>query len=268
MRRAIAALVGLALAVTAIAAGFIVGMRRKSPLVLDAVRRMNRSVGNPRQMKSAGTPGAYASVIKHVGRSSGRPYETPVSPIPTDDGFLIALPYGTRSDWLKNVMAAVPPPSSTRAPPARVDHPNSSPRQVAPNCQRRNSGLSGCSVDQCPRPPPRAWRRRTPSDRPGVSTLVPAPAEPSRPGAVDLFSASTAMWLFRQPTLRRLGTHWPTLGQSARPRRERTGDLRQWPRSAPTEPPVQEQYMSQCAPGCNRGRSAFDGDRRGCLHGS
>ncbi len=107
MRRALATLVGaLALAVAAIGAVFIVGMRRKSPTVLDAVRRMNRSVGNPRQMKSAGTPGAYASVIKHVGRSSGRRFETPVRAIPTHDGFLIALPYGTRADWLRNVLVS------------------------------------------------------------------------------------------------------------------------------------------------------------------
>lgn len=85
---------------------FVVGMRRKHPAVLGAVRRTNRAVFNPMQMKSAGTPGAYASVIHHVGRASGNEYRTPVGAVSTDDGFVIALPYGTEADWLKNVLAA------------------------------------------------------------------------------------------------------------------------------------------------------------------
>jgi deazaflavin-dependent oxidoreductase (nitroreductase family) len=56
-------------------------------------------------MKSAGNPGAYASVIRHEGRKTGKTFETPVVAIPTDDGFVIALPYGPESDWVKNVLA-------------------------------------------------------------------------------------------------------------------------------------------------------------------
>ncbi|HUC33792.1 MAG TPA: nitroreductase family deazaflavin-dependent oxidoreductase [Ilumatobacteraceae bacterium] len=85
---------------------FFVGMRMKQPVVTNAVRRFNRDVGNPRQMKTAGTPGAYASIMRHVGRSSGKPYETPIVPVATDDGFVVLLPYGPNVDWLKNVQAA------------------------------------------------------------------------------------------------------------------------------------------------------------------
>jgi hypothetical protein len=74
--------------------------------MLKAVRRMNRAVMNPQAMKTAGQPGAYAGVIRHVGRNSGTPYETPIGPFPTDYGFDIALPYGSSPDWLKNVVAA------------------------------------------------------------------------------------------------------------------------------------------------------------------
>lgn len=98
-------LVGLVLVLVAIGIVFMVGMRTKSPPVLHAVRRFNRAFTNPRAMKKAGTPGAYASVIRHVGRTTGRPYETPVEAFATDDGFLIALPYGSDADWLKNVLA-------------------------------------------------------------------------------------------------------------------------------------------------------------------
>jgi deazaflavin-dependent oxidoreductase (nitroreductase family) len=95
--------IGLALMLPVV---FMLGMRFKWPFVLDAVRAMNKRFMNPRQMRSAGTPGAYAAVIHHIGRSSGRPYATPVGAIRTGDEILITLPYGTRPDWLKNVMAA------------------------------------------------------------------------------------------------------------------------------------------------------------------
>lgn len=98
------------LTVLALAAGllsvFLVGMRRKSPPVVDAVRRFNKAVANPRQMETAGNPGAYASIIQHVGRRSGKTYRTPVGTQAVPDGFLITLPYGTRADWVQNVLAA------------------------------------------------------------------------------------------------------------------------------------------------------------------
>ncbi len=97
---------GLVVAVGMLAGVVLFGMRRKSPVVLDAVRRMNKEFMNPQQMESAGTPGAYAGIIKHVGRRSGKQYETPVGIEETVDGFVITLPYGRRADWLQNVLAA------------------------------------------------------------------------------------------------------------------------------------------------------------------
>ena len=96
---------GTAAALAVLATVFLVGMRTKSPAVLDRVRRFNRAVTNPRVLRSAGTAGASASVIRHVGRTSGRPYETPVGPIAVGDDFVIALPYGLRTDWVRNVLA-------------------------------------------------------------------------------------------------------------------------------------------------------------------
>ena len=84
----------------------VAGMRWKLPPVLDAVRRMNRSVTNPRVMRTAGSAGTQTSVNRHTGRTSGRTYQTPVDIVTTHDGFLIALPYSTRADWVRNVLAA------------------------------------------------------------------------------------------------------------------------------------------------------------------
>jgi deazaflavin-dependent oxidoreductase (nitroreductase family) len=39
-----------------------------------------------------------------TGRRLGRTYETPVIAVQHDDSFLIARPYGERTDWLKNVL--------------------------------------------------------------------------------------------------------------------------------------------------------------------
>ena len=106
LRRLIQLLVGLFFLLGVFVGVVLGGMRSKSPPVLNAIRRFNRNVGNPRQMATAGSPGAYASVIRHVGRTSGQEYETPIGAIATEEGFVVALPYGANADWLKNLLAS------------------------------------------------------------------------------------------------------------------------------------------------------------------
>ncbi|MBE3560587.1 MAG: hypothetical protein IMW89_15410 [Ktedonobacteraceae bacterium] len=45
------------------------------------------------------------AVIRHVGRRSGKTYETPIFVFPVEDGFVIALTYGPGVDWYRNVLA-------------------------------------------------------------------------------------------------------------------------------------------------------------------
>lgn len=45
-------------------------------------------------------------IVHHVGRRSGRRYQTPVNLFPSDGGFTIALTYGADADWVRNVLAA------------------------------------------------------------------------------------------------------------------------------------------------------------------
>jgi deazaflavin-dependent oxidoreductase (nitroreductase family) len=94
--------------IVALLAVFVIGMRWKLPPVLNAIRRFNRSVTNPRVLRTAGTAGEQTSVIEHVGRKSGKTFQTPVDVVPTRTGFLVALPYGTQADWVQNVLAAGP----------------------------------------------------------------------------------------------------------------------------------------------------------------
>ncbi len=69
------------------------------------VARFNKAINNRVQ-------GAYAwilppwAVILHRGRRSGRGYRTPVLAFRRDRMLIIALLYGTESDWLRNVRTA------------------------------------------------------------------------------------------------------------------------------------------------------------------
>jgi deazaflavin-dependent oxidoreductase (nitroreductase family) len=59
----------------------------------------------PLALRSAGKQGSGTSIVRHTGRRSGRTYDTPVIVAEHDGSFFIALPYGERTDWLKNVLA-------------------------------------------------------------------------------------------------------------------------------------------------------------------
>ena len=45
------------------------------------------------------------ATLHHVGRTSGRRYRTPIMAFPTRRGFVIALTYGPRVQWLRNLEA-------------------------------------------------------------------------------------------------------------------------------------------------------------------
>ena len=85
----------------------------------------------PLAMRSAGTENANTSIVCHVGRHSGRTYETPVVAVEHDEGFLIALPYGDRTDWMKNVVAEGEASLVSQGRTYRVDQPKMIPMAEA-----------------------------------------------------------------------------------------------------------------------------------------
>ena len=97
---------GVMLAKAAASVLFVIGMRRKWPAVMRPVVWFSRRFMNPTQMQTAGQPGAFAGIVRHVGRHSERAYETPVGIERDGDAFVIALPYGSSANWLRNVLAA------------------------------------------------------------------------------------------------------------------------------------------------------------------
>ena len=146
-------LVALFLGSLAFLAAYVLGIRTKSPQVLGTIRKVNRSVFNPLQMKSAGNSGSYASVVRHEGRKTGKTFETPVVAIPTDDGFVISLPYGSESDWVKNVLAGGHATIVHDGSTYQVEKPEVVPMADAadsfPVPNRRTHGWFG--VDECHR---------------------------------------------------------------------------------------------------------------------
>jgi deazaflavin-dependent oxidoreductase (nitroreductase family) len=84
---------------------------------------MLTQVTRPLAMRSAGSDQSKTSVVRHIGRRSGRSYETPVVADEHDDSFLIALPYGTRNDWAKNVLASGAASVMTHGQAYEIDQP-------------------------------------------------------------------------------------------------------------------------------------------------
>ena len=63
--------------------------------------KINKRIFNPRQIGK----GVYP-VVQHVGRTSGRFYETPLDAYPTKTGYVLVARYGPESDWVRNILAA------------------------------------------------------------------------------------------------------------------------------------------------------------------
>lgn len=71
-----------------------------------AIRAFNKHYFNRLVHRFAGVSRTPFALIRHVGRRSGKPYETPIIVMPLDNGFVIALTYGPEVDWYRNVQAA------------------------------------------------------------------------------------------------------------------------------------------------------------------
>src|SRR5258708_31879452 len=73
--------------------------------ILNPMRQFNKRILNLLTRRFANLSFGPVAVIYHVGRRSGKPYETPVFALPIDGGFILALTYGPNVDWYRNVLA-------------------------------------------------------------------------------------------------------------------------------------------------------------------
>ena len=73
-------------------------MTSKGTIRLRFLKFLNRRF-NPLTRKIArGSFGPFA-IVRHIGRRSGKPYETPIIVQPYEDGFVFELTYGPDVDW-------------------------------------------------------------------------------------------------------------------------------------------------------------------------
>ena len=61
---------------------------------------------NRATLRSARTPGGPFSIVRHVGRKTGRIYETPLILTRRGEDFVAELTYGPEVQWYQNVVAA------------------------------------------------------------------------------------------------------------------------------------------------------------------
>ena len=75
-------------------------------MLRDRIRVFNKYVTNRLLRVFASCSHGPFAIIHHVGRCSGKPYETTIMVWPTKEGFVIALTYGSNVDWYRNMLAA------------------------------------------------------------------------------------------------------------------------------------------------------------------
>ena len=61
---------------------------------------------NPVAIRAARRGSGPFSLVEHVGRRSGKHYETPIIVAPVDAGFVAELTYGPKVAWYQNAQAA------------------------------------------------------------------------------------------------------------------------------------------------------------------
>jgi deazaflavin-dependent oxidoreductase (nitroreductase family) len=70
-----------------------------------SIARINRAITNPVARPLAGRIRPFAVVV-HQGRKSGAEFRTPVMVFEDDDGYVVALTYGSEADWVRNVLTS------------------------------------------------------------------------------------------------------------------------------------------------------------------
>jgi deazaflavin-dependent oxidoreductase (nitroreductase family) len=92
--------VGIAVGIAIVAALMLMMRFRKRQLAKFNIAVTNRITG----IFAGWLPGF--GIVTHLGRKSGKVYRTPVNVFKAPHGFIVALTYSVKSEWVKNVLAA------------------------------------------------------------------------------------------------------------------------------------------------------------------
>lgn len=74
-------------------------------MFLTRIRHFNKHITNRVLRRFAKSSHGPFAVIYHVGRKSGKSYETTIMVWTLRDSFVIALTYGEAVDWYRNILA-------------------------------------------------------------------------------------------------------------------------------------------------------------------
>jgi len=71
------------------------------------VAKFNRRITNPLAVRFGGWA-PLNGTLEHVGRKSGKTYQTPLNIFETADGLVVPIGYGLESHWVQNALAGGP----------------------------------------------------------------------------------------------------------------------------------------------------------------
>ena len=80
--------------------------KSRNPRVIGWLTWYHKHVTNPVMVRFFSGQSSVAALLHHVGRRSGRAYATPLTAHRSEETIIVPLPYGTETDWLRNLQAA------------------------------------------------------------------------------------------------------------------------------------------------------------------
>lgn len=69
------------------------------------MRYVAKHMINRLTIRHAGSASSHFAILRHVGRRSGKPFETPIMVARLGEDFVLALTYGPKVDWYRNLQA-------------------------------------------------------------------------------------------------------------------------------------------------------------------
>ncbi|MDH5292590.1 MAG: nitroreductase/quinone reductase family protein, partial [Acidimicrobiia bacterium] len=80
--------------------------KSRNPRVTEWLTWYHKHVTNPVWVRFFAGRSANSALLHHVGRKSGKTFVTPLTAHKSEDTIIVPLPYGTETDWLRNLQAA------------------------------------------------------------------------------------------------------------------------------------------------------------------
>lgn len=80
--------------------------KSRNPRMIRRLTWYHKHVTNPVWVRFFAGRSTSSALLHHVGRKSGKSYKTPLTAHKSKDTIIVPLPYGTETDWLRNLEAA------------------------------------------------------------------------------------------------------------------------------------------------------------------